>query len=88
MSAPTRVVHTRRAAYALDPYVRDARGRFADHPTLPLEPIAQLEDAAERIDISGGNGVAFTTGPDASCYFRVRVVREEGGAYRVIYLED
>lgn len=91
MSAPTRVVHTGRKAYAVDPYVRDEGGRFANHPTAPLPPLQLLEDAADRvqvIDLSNGNGAAFTTGGDPSCTFRVRVIREEGGAYRVVYLED
>lgn len=91
MTAPLRVIHADRRAYALDPYVRDARGRFADHPTAPLPPLQLLEDAADRvevIDLSSGNGVAWSSGPDAACAFRVRVIREEGGAYRVIYLEE
>lgn len=91
MSAPTRVVHAGRRAYAMDPYVRDERGRFADHPTLPLPPLQLLEDAADRvvvIDLTNGNGAAFTTGPDPACSFRVRVIREEGGAYRVLYIES
>lgn len=89
MSAPTRVVHADGGAYAIDPYVRDQRGRFADHPTAPLPPLQLLEAAADRvevIDLTQGNGGAWTTGPDPACYCRVRVVRE-GAAYRVIYLD-
>ena len=89
MTAPTRVVQADGRAYAVDPYVRDERGRFADHPTAPLPPLQLLEAAAdvvELVDLSNGNGAAWSTGRDATSYCRVRVIRE-GGAYRVIYLD-
>lgn len=84
----TRVVHANRRLYALDPYVRDERGRFADQPTQPLPPLQLLEEAADRIDLTNGNGAAFTSGPDPSCVFRVRTMREQGGSFRVVYIED
>lgn len=91
MSAPHRVIEAGRQVYAVDPYVRDGRGRFADHPTAPLPPLQLLEASADRvrvIDLSNGNGAAWTTGGDPACTFRVRVIREEGGAFQVLYLED
>lgn len=90
MTAPTRVIQAGARTYAVDPYVRDPAGRFAEHPTQPLAPLQLLEDVADTVavvDLSNGNGAAWTTGPDASCHFRVRTIREEDGTFRVIYLE-
>lgn len=88
MSQPTRVIQTARDVYAVDPYVRDEGGRFATKPLAPPPPLRLLEDQAQRIDLTQGNMAAWTTGPDSSCCWRVRVVRESDGGYRVLYLED
>ena len=74
MSAPHRVIDADRRRYAIDPYVRDSGGRFANHPTQPLPPLQLLEAAADRvqvIDLTNGNGGAWSTGPDLACSFRV-----------------
>jgi hypothetical protein len=88
VTAPTRIVYAARNAYRLDPYVRDAAGKFAPHPAEPLAPLELLEASADRIDLSGGNGVAWTCGPETGCHYRVRTIREEDGSFRIIYLEE
>lgn len=88
MTAPERIAVTASGTYVLDPYVRDQRGRFADHPTQPLPPLADLEAVAVCRDVSGGNGVAWTTGSDPATTWRVRTIREEDGRFRVLYLDD
>lgn len=88
MTAPTRIVYAARNTYALDPYVRDAAGRFAPRPASPPPPIQLIEDqdraaAPHLIDLSNGNRAAFTTGPDAGAYWKVRIIRDPDGTCRV-----
>lgn len=87
MTAPQRIVYAARNAYRLDPYVRDEGGRFAPKPATTLPPIATLE-ASGDVRVLANGAVRVGSDPDNRCYWAVRVVREEGGAYRVVYLED
>lgn len=86
MSAPTRIVYTGPNAYALDPYVRDAGGRFATKPMETLAPIRVLESSG-RVEVlaNGAMTISHDTGTN---HWRVRCVREEDGSYRVVYLEE
>jgi hypothetical protein len=88
VTAPTRIVYGPRNTYRLDPYVRDAGGRFAPAPTTPPPPVADLVAGAVRIDLTNGNGGAWSSGPDPACHWTVRVVREDDGSHRVIYLPN
>lgn len=90
MTAPTRIVHAGYRTYALDPYVRDTAGRFAPKPAETPAPVQLLEDTAAAVecrDLTQGTMGAWTTGADPSCCWRVRVIREEDGSHRVVYLE-
>lgn len=87
MTAPTRIVYGPRNAYRLDPYVRDLAGRFAPKPAATPPPVADLVAAAVAVvDLTNGNMAAWTSGPDESCRWTVRVVREDDGSHRVVYL--
>lgn len=84
MTAPTRVVLTDRDAYKLDPYVRDGAGRFALKPTVPLPPLQLLEDSGQ-VRVLANGAVTVSGDPEHRTYWRVRCVRDEDGAYRVLY---
>lgn len=89
MTAPTRIVYGPRNVYRLDPYVRDLGGRFAPHPPATPPPVVDLvAGAVTVVDLTNGNGGAWTSGPDPACCWTVRVVREDDGTHRVIYLQD
>jgi hypothetical protein len=88
VTAPERIATTASGTYVLDPYVRDRLGRFADHPTQPLPPLADLEAVATVRDLTQGNGGAWTTGADPSCTWRVRTIRDEDGRFQVLYLDS
>lgn len=100
MTAPARIAYAAPNVYRLDPYVRDERGRFAPAPAVTPAPIALLEATAvvvvEDLDDQRPaddsddvrvlyNGSTFVSG--AATSWRVRVVREAPGQYRVVYDE-
>jgi len=87
VSAPVRIAYGERNAYRLDPYVRDTSGRFAPKPATPPPPIQDLE-ASAHIRVLANGAVSIGRDTDARNYWKVRVVREDDGTHRVIYLED
>jgi hypothetical protein len=85
VTAPERIVYGRRNTYRLDPYVRDAVGRFAPKPTEPLPPLQVLEAAGDVRTLYDGR---VFVAPDGSTTWRVRTIRDDDGSFRVLYLED
>lgn len=86
MTAPARLVHTDRADYLLDPYVRDEGGRFATKPLAPPAPIRVLEESG-TVQVLANGAMLVSSDPDRPNYWRVRCIKEGDGAYRVVYLE-
>jgi hypothetical protein len=87
VTAPHRLIRTPADTYVVDPYVRDAGGRFAEHPTEPLPPLRVLE-AAGAVQVIANGAVRVCADDAGGNYWRVRTIRDDDGTFRVLYLED
>lgn len=89
MSAPTRIVYGPRNVYRLDPYVRDAGGRFAPAPPVTPPPVELLTDSPDaRVEYLYGGAMIRCDDTAGRNHFTVRVIREDDGSHRVVYLPD
>lgn len=86
MTAPTRIVYGERNTYRLDPYVRDVAGRFAPKPATEPAPLAVLIESGVVQYLHGG-ALIIEQNPDSRNRWTVRVVREDDGSHRVVYLQ-